>query len=49
MFWTFLVTLIQLWLMGLLCPHTMEGFIHLLLTMAIIMMLVRLIQGQRII
>jgi hypothetical protein len=43
---TISVILIVLWLLGLVSSYTMGGFIHLLLVIAIIILLVRLIQGQ---
>jgi len=47
MLWTIAVILVILWLLGLLSSHAMGGFIHVLLVVAIIMGLVRLIQGRR--
>ena len=47
MLWTIAVVLIILWLLGLVSSYTMGGFIHILLIAAIIMVLVRVIQGQR--
>ena len=49
MLWTIAVILIVLWLLGILSSHAMGGFIHVLLVVAIIMVLVRLIQGRRVI
>jgi len=49
MLWMLAVILIVLWLLGILSSHTMGGFIHVLLVVAIIMVLVRLIQGRRVI
>lgn len=49
MLWTIAVILIILWLVGLVTSYTMGGFIHVLLVVAIIMVLVRLIQGKKII
>lgn len=48
MLWTIAVILIVLWLLGLVSSYTMGGFIHLLLVVAIIIVLVRVIQGRRI-
>ncbi len=45
MLWTIAVILIALWLLGLLSSRTMGGFIHVLLVIAIIVVLVRVIQG----
>jgi hypothetical protein len=38
--------LIVLWLLGLVTSYTMGGFIHILLVVAVVMILVRLIQGR---
>ena len=46
MLYTIAVVLIILWLFGFLSSYTMGGFIHILLIVAIIMILVRLIQGR---
>jgi len=45
---TIAVILIVMWLLGLVTSYTMGGFIHILLVVAIIMILLRLIQGRRI-
>jgi hypothetical protein len=49
MLWTVAVILSILWLLGLVSSHTMGGFIHILLVIAIIVVLVRVIQGRRIV
>lgn len=41
------VVLLILWLLGLVTSYTLGGFIHILLVLAIIVILVRLIQGRR--
>jgi hypothetical protein len=38
-----------LWLLGLVSSYTMGGFIHILLVIAIITVLVRIIQGRRVV
>jgi uncharacterized protein (DUF58 family) len=43
---TIAVILLLLWAVGLVTSYTLGGFIHLLLVIAIIMILVRLIQGK---
>jgi len=43
---TLAIILIILWLLGLVSSYTMGGFIHILLVVAIIVILVRLIQGR---
>jgi hypothetical protein len=47
MLWTIAVVLIVLWLLGLLSSYTMGGFIHVLLVIAIIVVVLRLLQGRR--
>jgi uncharacterized protein DUF5670 len=47
MLWTIVVLLIILWLAGLLASYTMGGLIHILLVIAIIVVLVRIIQGRK--
>ena len=44
---TIAVILIVLWLLGLVSSYTMGGFIHILLVIAIIVIVIRLIQGRR--
>ena len=41
-------TLIVLWLLGLVTGHTINGFIHILLVIAIIAVLIRIIRGREI-
>lgn len=48
MLWTIAVVLGILWLLGLVSSYTMGGFIHLLLVLAVIVVLIRVIQGRRI-
>ena len=47
MLWTFAVVLIIMWLLGLVSGYTMGNFIHILLVIAIIVVLVRVIQGRK--
>jgi len=44
---TVAIILIILWALGLVSSYTMGGFIHILLVIAIVVILVRLIQGRR--
>lgn len=43
---TIAIILLVLWALGLVTSYTLGGFIHLLLVVAVIMFLVRLIQGR---
>ena len=47
MLYTLALVLIIAWLLGLVSDYTLGGFIHILLVVAIIMILVRLIQGRK--
>jgi hypothetical protein len=47
MLWTIAVILLVLWLLGLVTAHAMGGFIHVLLVLAIVVILIRVIQGRR--
>jgi hypothetical protein len=48
MLWTIAVVLIILWALGLVSSYTMGGFIHILLVIAIVVVLIRVIQGRKI-
>ena len=47
MLMTLFVVLLVLWLLGVVTAYTMGGFIHILLVVAIVIMLVRIIQGRK--
>lgn len=46
MLWTIFVILLILWALGLVSGYTLNGFIHLLLLIAVAVLLIRLIQGR---
>jgi hypothetical protein len=46
---TLAIILIVLWLLGLVSSYTMGGFIHILLVIAVVLILVRFIQGRRVV
>lgn len=46
MLYTIAAILVILWLLGLVSSYTIGGFIHILLVVAIIVVLLRLIQGR---
>ena len=48
MLWTLTMILVVLWLLGVVSSTTMGGFIHILLVLAIVLVLVRIIQGRRV-
>jgi len=47
MLWTIFVILLVLWLLGMVSSYTLGGFIHILLVVAIVVVLIRVIQGRR--
>jgi hypothetical protein len=47
MLWTIFVILLVLWLLGMVTSTTLGGFIHILLVVAIVIVLIRVIQGRR--
>ena len=48
MLYTLALILIIAWLLGLVSSYTMGGFIHILLVVAIVIILVRVIQGRNV-
>lgn len=48
MLYTLALILIIAWLLGFVSSYTMGGFIHILLVVAIVLILVRVIQGRRV-
>lgn len=48
MLWTIAMLLLVLWLLGMVSSYTLGGFVHILLLLAIISVLVRIIQGRRV-
>jgi len=44
---TIAIILLILWALGLVSSYSMGGFIHVLLVIAVIVILIRLIQGKR--
>jgi len=49
MLWTIALILLILWALGLVTGYTMGYFIHILLVIAIVAILVRVIQGRRVV
>lgn len=48
MLWTIAAILIILWLLGFVTFHVSGSFIHILLVIAIIVILIRLINGKKV-
>ena len=46
MLWTIFAILLVLWLLGIVSSYTIGGYIHLLLVIAVVVVLIRLIQGR---
>lgn len=49
MLWTIALILIILWVLGLVSSYTMGGLIHILLVLAIVVILIRVIQGRSVV
>jgi hypothetical protein len=48
MLWTIAVILLVLWGLGLVTSYTIGGYIHILLVLAVIVALIRVVQGRRV-
>jgi hypothetical protein len=49
MLWSIAVILVILWALGLATAYTLSGFVHILLVLAVAAVLIRVIQGRRVI
>jgi Family of unknown function (DUF5670) len=47
MLWTIFVILLIMWALGMVSSYTLGGFIHILLVVALVVVLLRVIQGRR--
>jgi hypothetical protein len=47
MLWTIFLILLVMWMLGMVTSYTMNGFIHILLVVALVVLLIRVIQGSR--
>lgn len=47
MLWTIAIVILALWLLGMFTATTMGGVIHVLLVIAIVLILIRVLQGRR--
>lgn len=47
MLWTLALILLILWLLGMVTSYTASGLIHILLVVALVVIVVRLLQGRR--
>jgi hypothetical protein len=46
--WTIIAVLLILWLLGLVSSYTLGGLIHILLVIALVLIVVRLLQGRNV-
>ncbi len=49
MLWTIFVILLVLWLLGMVSSYTLGGFVHILLLIALVVLVIRIIQGRRVV
>jgi hypothetical protein len=49
MLWTIFVVLLILWALGMVSSYTLGGYIHLLLVIALVVVVIRIIQGRKVI
>jgi hypothetical protein len=47
--WTIAVILLVLWALGMISSYSMGGLIHILLVVAVVVVLIRVIQGRRVV
>lgn len=48
MMWTIAIVLLVLWALGLVTSYTLGGLIHILLVVAVVVLLIRIIQGRKV-
>lgn len=46
--WTIIIILLILWFLGLITSYTLGGLIHILLVVAIVLLVIRLLQGRNV-
>lgn len=49
MLWTLIIVLLVIWLLGLITANTFGGVIHVLLVIALVIVVIRLLQGRKVI
>ncbi len=49
MLWTVFAILLALWLIGMIAGYTLNGFIHVLLILAAVVLVIRLQQGRSVV
>lgn len=48
MLWTLVVILVILWALGMVSSYTMGGLVHILLVVAVVVVVLRLLQGRKV-
>jgi hypothetical protein len=48
MLWTIFVILLILWILGIVSSYTLGGYIHILLLIAVVVLIIRIIEGRRV-
>jgi len=48
MLWTISVILLIMWALGLVTSYTMDGFVHILLVIALVVLAINIVQGRRV-
>lgn len=48
MLWTIFLILLILWLFGIISGYTLGGYIHILILIAVVVVVIRIIQGRRV-
>jgi uncharacterized membrane protein YtjA (UPF0391 family) len=47
MLWTIFVILLILWALGVVTAYTLEGYVHILLVVALVVLVIQLLQGRK--
>ena len=47
--WTIIIILIVLWFLGLITSYTLGGLLHILLVVAVVLIIIRLLQGRSVV
>jgi hypothetical protein len=48
MFWTIWVIILIVWILALAIGYTLSGFVHILVIIAVVLLVIRLVQGKKI-
>ena len=47
--WTIIIILVVLWFLGLITSYTLGGLLHILLVVAVVLIIIRLLQGRKVV